>query len=237
MRRLALDIDPIAFTRNNLGQREPDPVSAIVMAELGGAESIVCYLRDDQLTVKPRDVKLFKEVVKTHLTVRTNLSEESVRNLISMKVDMITFVSPGEKNTIDPQTLSLETYASQLQNYIAELRSNNILSSIYIKPNISEVKNAGRLEFDYVELDATSLSRAMDMDSEMDALENLNSLAMAANKLGMGVNISGGLDYDNIRELSRIDYLEDIVIGKPVLSKAVFIGIEQALRDLQILIS
>ena len=237
MRRLALDIDPIAFIRNNLGQGEPDPVSAIVMAELGGAESIVCYLRDDQLTVKPRDVKLFKEIVKTHLTVRSNLSDETVRNLISMKVDMITFVSPGEKNTINPQTLSLDTYASQLQNYIAELRSNNILSSVFIEPNITEVKNAGRLEFDYIELDASSLSSATDMDSELEALDTLNSLAMAANKLGMGVNISGGLNYDNIRELSQIDYLEDIVIGKPVLSKAVFIGIEQALRDLQILIS
>jgi pyridoxine 5-phosphate synthase len=237
MRRLALDIDPIAFVRNNLGQSEPDPVSAIVMAELGGAESIVCYLRDDQLTVKPRDVKLFKEIVKTHLTVRSNLSEETVRSLISMKVDMITFVSPGEKNTIEPQPVSLDTYASQLQNYIAELRSNNILSSVFIEPNITDVKNAGRLEFDYIELNAASLAYATDMDSEMDALEALNSLAMAANKLGMGVNVSGGLDYDNIRELSRIDFLEDIVIGKAVLSKAVFIGIEQALRDLQILIS
>ncbi len=237
MRRLALDIDPIAFIRNNLGQSEPDPVSAIVMAELGGAESIVCYLRDDQLTVKPRDVKIFKEVVKTHLTARSNLSDETVRNLISMKVDMITFVSPGEKNTIEPQTLSLDTYASQLQNYIAELRSSNILSSVFIEPNITEVKNAGRFEFDYIELDASSLSSATDMDSEIEALDTLNSLSMAANKLGMGVNISGGLNYDNIRELSQIEFLEDIVIGKPVLSKAVFIGIEQALRDLQILIS
>ena len=237
MRRLALDIDPIAFVRNNLGQSEPDPVSAIVMAELGGAEAIVCYLRDDQLTAKPRDVKLFREIVKTHLTVRSNLSDETVRNLISMKVDMITFVSPGQKNTIEPNALSVETYASQLQNYIAELRSNNILSSILIEPNINEIKNAGRLEFDYVELDASAFSRATDMDSELEALGNLNSLSMAANKLGMGVNISGGLDYDNIRELSQIEYLEDIVIGKPVLSKAVFIGIEQALRDLQILIN
>ena len=88
-----------------------------------------------------------------------------------------------------------------------------------------------------MELNAAALSNAMDMDSEIEALDNLSSLAMAANKLGMGVNISGGLNYENIRELSQIEYLEDIVIGKPVLSKAVFIGIEQALRDLQILIS
>ncbi len=75
------------------------------------------------------------------------------------------------------------------------------------------------------------------MNSEVDALENIAGLALAANKLGMGVNISGGIGYDNIREIAQISYIEDIVIGKPVLSKAIFIGIEQALRDLQAIIS
>ncbi|KAA3617421.1 MAG: pyridoxine 5'-phosphate synthase [Calditrichaeota bacterium] len=237
MQRIALDIDPIAFVRNSLGGNEPDPVSSVIMAELGGAESIVCYLRDDQMTVKQRDISLFKEIVKTHLTVRCNLTEEHVRNLIALKVDMITFVAPGDLNSFSPQPISLDTYSSQLQNYIAELRSNNILSSVLIEPTINEVKTAGRFEFDYVELDATSLSEASDMNSEVDALENLSSLALASSKLGMGVNISGGIGYDNIREVAQINFIEDIVVGKPVLSKAVFIGIEQALRDLQAIIS
>ncbi len=237
MQRIALDIDPIAFVRNSLGEIEPDPVSSIIMAELGGAESIVCYLRDDQATVKTRDINLFKEIVKTHLTVRSNLTEENIRNLIALKVDMITFVAPGKSNSFGPQPISLDNYSSQLQNYIAELRSNNILSSVLIEPTISEIKTAGKLEFDYVELDATSLSDASDMNSEVDALENLSGLALASSKLGMGVNISGGIGYDNIREVSQLNYIEDIVVGKPILSKAIFIGIEQALRDLQAMIS
>ncbi len=237
MQRIALDIDPVAFVRNSLGENEPDPVSSIIMAELGGAESIVCYMRDDQKTVNQRDLDLFKKIVKTHLTVRCNLTEENIRNLIALKVDMITFVAPGDLNSFGPDPISLDTYTSQLQNYIAELRSNNILSSVLIEPTISEVKMAGKLEFDYCELDATSLSEATDMNSEVDALENIAGLALAANKLGMGVNISGGIGYDNIREIAQISYIEDIVIGKPVLSKAIFIGIEQALRDLQAIIS
>ncbi len=237
MQRIALDIDPIAFVRNSLGEIEPDPVSSIIMAELGGAESIVCYLRDDQATVKTRDINLFKEIVKTHLTVRSNLTEENIRNLIALKVDMITFVAPGKLNSFRPKPISLDNYSSQLQNYIAELRSNNILSSVLIEPTISEIKTAGKLEFDYVELDATSLSDASDMNSEVDALENLSGLALASSKLGMGVNISGGIGYDNIREVSQLNYIEDIVVGKPILSKAIFIGIEQALRDLQAIIS
>jgi len=237
MQRIALDIDPIAFVRNSLGENEPDPVSSVIMAELGGAESIVCYMRDDQMTVKARDIKLFKEIVKTHLTVRCNLTEENIRNLIALKVDMITFVAPGDLSSFAPQPIALDTYASQLQNYIAELRSNNILSSVLIEPTINEVKTAGKLEFDYFELDATSLSDALDMSSEIDALENISGLALAASKLGMGVNISGGIGYDNVHEISQINYIEDIVVGKPILSKAVFIGIEQALRDLKAIIS
>lgn len=236
MRRIALDIDPIAYIRNIMRSKEPDPISATIMAELGGAESIVCYLRDDLATVKERDVKLFKEIVKTHLSVRTNLTEENIRKLIALKVDMITVVAPGEVKTIEPLPISLEAYSSQLQNYVAELRSNNILSSALIEPTISEVKNAGKLEFDYVELDATSMSNAPDMESEIIAIENISSMCMAANKLGMGVNISGKISYDNIREIAALDYIEDIIVGKPIISKSIFIGLEQALRDMQALI-
>ncbi|MCB0282926.1 MAG: pyridoxine 5'-phosphate synthase [Calditrichae bacterium] len=237
MRRIALDIDPVAFMRNTLQTNEPDPVSAIVMAELGGAESIVCYLRDDQSTVKERDVKLLKEIVKTHLTVRCNLTEEIIRKLIALKVDMITFVAPGELKSLEPKPIALQNYSAQLQNYIAELRSNGILSSALISPEINEVKAAGKLEFDYIELDATSLSEAEDLHSEVDAIENIASLTLAASKLGLGVNISGGIGYDNIREIAGIEYLEDIVVGKPILTKSVYIGFEQALRDLQALIA
>lgn len=236
MRRIALDIDPIAYIRNIMRTNQPDPISATIMAELGGAESIVCYLRDDHATVKERDVRLFKEIVKTHLSVRTNLTEENIRKLIALKVDMITVVSPGEVKSIEPIPISLDAYSSQLENYVAELRSNHILSSVLIEPSISEVKNAGKLEFDYVEFDASALSTSPDMETEVEALENIGAMCMAANKLGMGVNISGGIGYDNIREIASIDFIEDIIIGKPIINKAVFIGLEQALRDMQALI-
>lgn len=236
MKRLALDIDPIAHVRNIMRTKEPDPVSSTVMAELGGAESIVCYLRDDHATVKERDVKLLKELIKTHLTVRTNLNEENIRKLIALKVDMITFVAPGDLKTIEPISLSLDTYASQLQTFIAELRSNNILSCVLIEPSIAELKNAGKLEFDYIEFDAGALAKSQDMDSEYAVLDNIAGLSLAANKLGLGINISGSIGYDNIKDVSAIDFIEDIIVSKPIISRAMFIGIEQAVRDMQALI-
>lgn len=232
MHRFALDIDTIAFVRNLLDGKNPDPVHALVLAELGGAESIVCYLRDDLKTVNENDVSLLRQVVKTYLNVRTSITEENVRKLMRIKPDMITFVNPGDVSRVEPQPLDLGMYAGQMQDFIVEFRSSNILSSVLIEPALDQVKAAAKMEFDYVEFSAAALAEAQDMNTELQILEEISGLAVAANKLGMGVNISGEIGYENIREIGQIDYIEDIVVGRPVFTKALSIGIEQATRDI-----
>ncbi len=236
MQRIAFDVDPIALIRNTMGATEPDPVNATIMAEIGGAESIVCYFRDDEKTVTQRDLRLLNELVKTHLNVRVNLTEERIRQLIALKVDMVTFVAPGEVNSLKPAPLSIDSYGTALQNYVAELRSNNILTSVLISPELSEIKGAGKLEFDYIELDASALGDADDMAAEVDLLENLSGLMLAAGKLGLGINISGAIGYDNLRDIAELSYIEDIIVAEPIVNKALFIGIEHAVRDLNSLL-
>ncbi len=232
MHRFALDIDPIAYVRNVMDGKNPDPVHALVLAELGGAESIVCYLRDDLKTVTETDVKLLNQIIKTHLNVRTNITEENIRNLMRIQPDMLTFVSPGDVADVEPQSVDLSMYSGQLTDFVAELRSNNILSSVLIAPDIQMVKSAAKLEFDYVEFNAAGLADAPDMNTELEILEEISGLTVAANKLGMGVNISGKIGYDNIREIAQIDFIEDIIVGRPIVTKALAIGFEQAVRDM-----
>ncbi len=231
MQRLAIDIDIVAYVRNLLDGNEPDPVHAVVLAELGGAESIVCYLRDDLRTVNERDIAIFKQIVKSYLNIRTNLTEDNIHKLFRLKPDMITFVAPGAAETIEPISIDLNLYFSELQKYIVELRTNGILSSVLVDPQIAQIKLAGKLEFDYVELNATKLIESEDMNSEVETIEQLTGIALAAGKLGMGVNISGNIRYDNIQDIKMIDNIEDICIGKPIFNKALSIGYEQAVRD------
>jgi len=232
MHRFALDIDPVAFIRNIFDSDVPDPVHSVVLAELGGAESIVCYLRDDERTVNERDVNLFRQIVKTYLNIRTNFTEDNLRKLLLVKPDMITFVAPGDVSSVVASQIDLDVYVNNMEEYISRFRANNILTSVLINPNINQIKLAGRMEFDYVELDASAMVSAEDMSGEMDFLEEVSGLVLAANKLGMGVNISGGIGYENIKDIARIEYLEDIIVGKPVLDKALAIGFEQAVRDI-----
>lgn len=232
MHRLGIDIDPVAYIRNSLNESDPDPVHTVVLGEMGGAESIVCYLRDDQRTVLDRDVALLRQIVKSYLNIRANLTEDTVRKLLRVKPDMITFVSPEEASIIAPAPLNLEMYSSQLQNYVAELRSNNILSSVLIEPDINQVKIASKMELDYIEFYAGEFSSAEDMNAEIEALEHISGLTLGASKMGLGINISGGIGFENIRDIAQIDYIEDIIVGTPLLTKALMIGFEQAVRDL-----
>jgi pyridoxine 5-phosphate synthase len=236
MHRFALDIDPIAYIRSLLDGIAPDPIQAIILAELGGAESIVCYLRDDLKTSNERDVALYRQVVKSHLNVRTNLTEENIRKLMRIKPDMLTFVAPGPLTGFEPASLNLDMYTSQLENHIAELRSNGITTSALIEPELAQVKLAGKLELDYVEMNASALAQINDLNSEVDFLENLRSLSMAAHKMGMGINVSGNINYGSICDLVKAEYLEDIIVSKAIFSKALAIGMEQAVRDLVALI-
>jgi pyridoxine 5-phosphate synthase len=231
MARIAVDIDPVAIIRNLFSQKTPDPAHVIVLAELGGAESIICYLREDLKSVNERDVRIIRELATSHINVRTAIDGENVRKLLKIKPDMVTFVATGSANTLTPRPLILEEHVDAIGTYVADFRASNIATSALIEPEINQVKLAAKLELDYLELFAEKYILAEDMDTQLAELENLSSIVLAANRLGLGVNISGNFNQDNLKDLSKIAYLDDIIVSNSILVKALSIGFEQAVRD------
>jgi len=231
MSRLAVIIDQIALIRNMFADIVPDPAHAAVLAELGGAESIVCHLREDLRTVNERDIKIVREISKTHLNIRSASNAENIGKLLKLKPDMITFVSSGNDMSLEPKPVLMEGQMESLGNHVADLRANNILSSILIEPELNHIKLAGKLEFDYIELSTERYTQSEDLDQQIAELEILNNAVLAANRLGMGVNASGELSQDNLGDLSKIVNIDDIIIGKSILVKALWLGYEQAVRD------
>jgi len=231
MSRLGIDIDPAAIIRNIFAEDIPDPAHLSVLGEMGGAESVNCFLREDKRSVNERDIRVLREIVKTHLIVRTTITEDTVRKLLKIKPDMITFVSEGAETSMLPGTVNLEDYVGSLSDFIADARANNIATSVYIEPELNLVKLAGKLEFDYIEISARSYTKAQDLDEQLAELEAINTLTIASNKLGMGVNVSGGINQENIKDLAKITYLDDIIVSNSLMVKALAIGFEQAVRD------
>ncbi len=167
MSRIGIDIDPAAIIRNIFAEDIPDPAHLSVLGEMGGAESVICYLREDKKSVNERDVRVLKEIVKTHLIVRTTITEDTVRKLLKIKPDMVTFVTSGPETSILPGTVNLEDYAGSLSDYIADARANGIATSVYLEPEVNMVKLAGKLEFDYIEINAKSYTSAQDLDEQL----------------------------------------------------------------------
>jgi pyridoxine 5-phosphate synthase len=231
MSRLGIDLDSVALIRNIFNKQVPDPAHLSVLSEMGGAESIIGFLREDIRSISERDVSVLKEVVKTHLNIRTTINDETVRKLLKIKPDMITFVSEEKETSVLPTTVNIDEYATSLSDYIADARANDIATSVLIEPNVQFIKQAGKLEFDYVEINARLYTTAEDLDQQVAELESLNAIVIAANKLGMGVNISGGISQENIRDLAKIHYLDDIIVSNSLMVKALAIGFEQAVRD------
>jgi pyridoxine 5-phosphate synthase len=231
MSRLAVNVDQIAVIRNMFADIVPDPAHAVILAELGGAESIVCHLREDLRTVNERDIRILREISKTHLNIRSTINTDTIGKLLKLKPDTITFVATATDLSWEPKPVFMEGQIEALSNQVADLRANHILTSILIEPELNYIKMAGKLEFDYVELSTDRYTQADNLDQQIAELETINNAVLAANRLGMGVNASGELNQENIGDLAKITSIDDLIIGKAILVRAISLGYEQAVRD------
>ncbi|MFC1568916.1 pyridoxine 5'-phosphate synthase [bacterium] len=231
MARLGVNIEAIAILREN-GVVDADPLTIAMLAELGGADGIVCPIREDMPYIKDRDLKLLKEVVKTHLNIQAPPDESLIRAVLSVNPDMITLV-PGKKPGNTPGGgLDVLGQGSNLAKWVKDLRSQDVVISVLVEPNIHQIKAALKIGVDYVELHLGLYAKAEDLNERSDQLEAINSVAMAAQKLGLGVAAGQGADFQNIMAVTSIDAIEEINVGRAIISRALSIGMEPAVRDM-----
>lgn len=229
MARLGVIVDSIAAFRTIGGSREPDPVNSAMLAELGGADSIVCSLNEDLNPVTKRDVRLLKEVVKSFFNVRIPPAEKLVSMIISIDPDMVTLIP--NIDSIDRKGLDMLGHFEKISKIITNIRSHNIIVSVMIEPMIQQMKAAAKSHADYIEFNLSKFGASRDLNVSNEQLENISSLCAAAAKLNLGVAAGSGLDYKNINDVINISQIEEFNVGHAVFSRAVSIGMEAAVRD------
>ncbi|MBN1348638.1 pyridoxine 5'-phosphate synthase [candidate division KSB1 bacterium] len=232
MTRLGVNVDHVATIREARKGREPDPVAAAVLVDMAGADGIVIHLREDRRHINDRDLSIMREVVKTHLNLEMAATEEMVKKAITVLPDMVTLVPERRQELTTEGGLDVQANFDYLENPIATLRANNIVVSLFIDPDIYQIKAATRLGADYVELHTGNYANADDLNTVMDELEKIKSSAVAAAKLGLGVSAGHGLNYQNVIDIAKIPQIEELNIGHSIISRAVMIGMEQAVRDM-----
>lgn len=236
MARLGINIEEVAGLREIRGAADPDPVTAAVYAEVGGCDGIVVPLRPDLKPVTERDARLLREMVKSHLTFLVPPVEKLITAALSLSPDMITLI-PGKKAGTTPGGgLDVMGHAGDMARLVHDIREREIVSSLLIEPQVHQVKAAAKVGFDYVEFHMGSYTLADDLNERADQLSNIGSLALAASKMGLGVSAGCGLNYQNVQDIAALAHIEEINIGHAVMARALWIGMEAAVRDMAALV-
>lgn len=232
MMRLGVNVDHVATVREARKGKLPDPIAGAIAAEMAGADGVVCHLREDRRHIKDKDLYLLKEVVKTHLNLEMAATDEMVNIATEVIPDMVTLVPEKREEVTTEGGLDVVENYDWIEEVCNRLRKNNIVVSLFIDPDLHQIKAAAKCSADYVELHTGLYANGDDLGTIMDELEKLRSMAMAASKLGLGVSAGHGLDYHNVRDILEIDQIEELNIGHAIVSKAIMIGMERAVREM-----
>jgi pyridoxine 5-phosphate synthase len=235
MATLGVNVDHIATIRQARGGREPDPVSGATLAEIAGAHGVTAHLREDRRHIQDRDIYILKQVVATRLNLEMAATTDIVKIAIDVLPFMVTLVPERREERTTEGGL---TVAGKERDFLAAMesfRNNNILVSLFIDPDLHQIKAARRLGATHIELHTGYYANAKGQAS-IDELERLRDAALVARKLGLRVNAGHGLNYYNVSPVARIEGMEELNIGHSIISRAVLVGMERAVQDMLTLI-
>jgi len=222
----------VATIRQARGGSEPDPIAAAAIAELAGADGITIHLREDRRHIQDRDLKLLRQTVGTKLNLEMAATEEMIEIALTVKPDMCTLVPEKRQELTTEGGLDVRLHAQAIEKAVARLQDGGILVSIFIDPNSDQIKAAGKIGADYVEIHTGSFADAEDWKTEEQELIKIENAIKLAAKLGLGVNAGHGLNYTNIKKVAALGGVEEYNIGHSIISKAVMVGLDRAVRDM-----
>lgn len=234
--RLAINIDHVATLREARGGVEPDPVIAAGICEIAGAEGIVCHLREDRRHINDRDVRLLRETVKTKLDLEMAATEEIIAIAIDTLPDLVTLVPEKRQELTTEGGLDVAGNKRHLEEAIREFHKHEIAVSLFVDPVQAQIEAAKEIGADMIELHTGEYANARNEQETIVLLDQLRSAAALGKHLGLGVNAGHGLNYVNIRPFTTIPEIDEVSIGHAVIAQAVFVGLEQAVRQMKSLI-
>src|SRR5262245_45580510 len=235
MPELGVNIDHVATLRQARKTYEPDPVAAAVLAELGGADATTIHLREDRRHIQDRDVRLLRETVAIKLNLELSVAEEIVGIACQVKPDQATIVPERREEVTTEGGLDVVTHRDATARAVERLRSAGISVSLFLDPDPRQIELARQLGADAVELHTGqyALARGMAQHEQLVALANAGKLVCDC---GIRLHAGHGLNYHNVMPVARMPKMHELNIGHAIVARAVFVGLERAVREMKQLI-
>lgn len=235
--KLGVNVDHVATVRQARRTNEPDPVTAAVMAELAGADSIVVHLREDRRHIQDRDLLILRETVATRINLEMALDEAIAEIALKIKPDQVTFVPERREEVTTEGGLDMKKVRSQVEKFAKMFRKEKITTSVFIDPNRDQLQVAKLVKVDMVELHTGDYANAKDAETMRMALHKLAESAVVARNMRLGIAAGHGLTYQNVGDVARIIEIEELNIGHSIIARAVLVGLERAVREMKQLIT
>ena len=232
MARLGVNIDHIATLRQARGGSEPDPVAAAAIAELAGADGITIHLREDRRHIQDRDLKLLRQTVQTRLNLEMAATQEMVGIALTVGPEMCTLVPEKRQELTTEGGLDVRLNLEAIADAVRKLQDGGIAVSLFIDPDPDQVKAADKVGADYIEIHTGSYAEAKDLKAEEEEVVKIGNAVKLAAKLGLGINAGHGLNYWNIKRIASLGGIEEFNIGHSIVSRAVLVGLDRAVRDM-----
>jgi len=232
MVRLAVNVDHVATVREARGIDEPDPVLAAGIAELAGADGIICHLREDRRHIHDRDVRLLRQTVKTRLNLEMAAVDEMIDIAREILPDLITLVPERRQELTTEGGLDVAGDPDRYRNVVQRVKEKGILVSFFVDPEPSQIEASRAAGGDIVEIHTGHYAEAA---SEAEAEEQFKRIARAvetASALELEISAGHGLNYTNIKRFAGLSSITEYSIGHAIVSRAVLVGMDCAVREM-----
>jgi pyridoxine 5-phosphate synthase len=232
MVELGVNIDHVATLRQARRTYEPDPVWAAVEAELGGADGITVHLREDRRHINDRDVEMLRKTVHCKLNLEMSLASEIVDIAIRALPDQATLVPERRQEVTTEGGLDLLAAPDRVADAVRRLKSVGVFVSAFIDPDEKQIFTAKQQGFDAVELHTGEYANASGDKADFQ-LERLVKAGQLAREGGLRLHAGHGLNYHNVQAVARIEDMRELNIGHAIVSRAVFTGLRDAVREMK----
>ena len=233
--KLGLNLDHVATVRQARGGQEPEVVKAALEGIQGGADGITVHLREDRRHIQDRDLFELKQKISVPLNLEMSVHPEIMSIARHLRPAKACLVPERRQELTTEGGLDVAGSKKRIAEVVDQLQDKGILVSLFIDPITKQIHAAYETGSDFIELHTGCYANRLGQ-SRLRELKRLRKAVRLAHLLGLGINAGHGLNYENVKPIARLPYIQELNIGHAIISRAIFVGLEKAVEEMCTLI-
>ncbi len=233
---LGVNIDHVATLRNARGGNEPDVLAAARICKDCKVESITTHLREDRRHIKDADVEAIRMLPRVRLNLEMAMTDEMQEIALRLRPHAVCIVPEKRQELTTEGGLDVAGQLNRAIDFVKPLIEKNIEVSFFIDPDIDQISAVSKTGAPFIELHTGRYSEAFGTTEEEKAFEDLKGAALFAQNFGLKVNAGHGLNYRNVYRMHEIPNLVELNIGHSIIARSIFVGLEQAVKEMKELV-